>query len=229
MNGGEYGKLYKRAWGDPDFKALTEGQQALYHKLVSQPDVSLAGVLTYAPMRWAGQTHGLTVAQIEERFETLVARRFLLWDRDTQEVLIRSYIRNDGGWKSPRTMVGIASAVRRVLSDPLKGAVANELKRLEVDELPDTISPKTGRSTRQVVEPLIADLIVDFDGLHTPSDTPSDTPCDTPSDGVSDSWKRFAHATATATAPANAPAPAPANAKAAWHETSPRQHAEVMP
>ena len=35
MTGGEYGKIFKRVWGDADFKALTCQQQLLYLKLVS--------------------------------------------------------------------------------------------------------------------------------------------------------------------------------------------------
>ena len=182
----EYGKIYKRVWGDRDFKSLSEGEQALYQKLCSQPDVSLAGVLTYAPQRWASQTAGLTVGCIEKRFAGLLAKRYLLWDDETQEVLIRSYVRNDLGWKSPRTMIGIALAVRRVLSEKLSGAIAEELKRLDMDILSDVVSPKTGRSTRQVVEPLVECLISEFQGLDTPSDGVSDGVSHTPSDGVSD-------------------------------------------
>lgn len=182
---GEFGKIYKRAWGDPDYKALTEGEQALYQKLCSQPDVSLTGVLTYAPQRWAGQTAGLTVEAIERRFQGLVARRYLLWDPDTQEVLIRSYVRNDGGWRSPRTMIGIAGAIRRVLSDQLKWAISKELRRLDIGSLPTKVSDATKRSTRDVVEGLIVDLIGEIRPTDTPSDTPSEGPSDTPSDGVS--------------------------------------------
>lgn len=150
-SGGEYGKLYKSAWGDSDFKALTEGEQALYHKLISQSDTSLAGVLTYAPVRWAGQTAGMTVADIEARMAGLVEKRYALVDLETQEVLIRSYIRNDSGWRSPRTMLGVAGAVRRILSKSLRAAVSVELQRIDTSDLSDSISEKTNRSTRQVV------------------------------------------------------------------------------
>ena len=116
MSGNEFGKIFKRAWGDPDFKALTSSEQGLYFKLISQPDISLAGVLTLAPTRWSGQTSGLTPAHVERDLKSLEASRYVLVDRDTQEVLVRSYIRNDLGWRSPRTMIGIANAVARVLS-----------------------------------------------------------------------------------------------------------------
>jgi hypothetical protein len=177
----EFGKLFKRAWGDKDFTALTVEQQSLYHKLISQPDISLAGVLTLAPVRWARQTAGQTVETIEDTLDQLEAARFVVVDKSTQEVLVRSYIRRDLGWRSPRTMKGIAGAVERILSSRLRVAVARELDRIDTSGLSEQVSEKTNRSTRQVVEETIASLIAD-----TPSDTPSDTPCDTPSHGVSD-------------------------------------------
>ena len=232
--GGEYGKLYKSAWGDRDFKALTEGEQALYQKLISQSDTSLAGVLTYAPVRWAGQTAGMTVADIESRMAGLVEKRYALVDLDTQEVLIRSYIRNDSGWRSPRTMLGVAGAVRRILSPLLRAAVSVELQRIDTSDLSDSISEKTNRSTRQVVDGAISDLLLD-----TPADEQA---VDTLSigylaqvrpesaDTVSIGYPPFVHATATAQATAIATATAPISCSSADAESeSDEMSAELIP
>lgn len=188
MTSNEYGKIFKRAWGDPDFKSLTAAEQLLYLKLISQPDISLAGVLTYAPTRWATQTHGLVVADIEQTFVGLAGKNYAISDLDTQEVLVRSYIRNDLGWRSPRTMIGIANAVGRVLSPTLRGIISRELMRLDTCGLSSTISPTTNRSSREVVESAIRGVLDAFPPADTVSnnlgDTPSDTPCDGLSDGV---------------------------------------------
>jgi hypothetical protein len=177
MTTDEFGKLFKRAWGDEDYTALNAEQQCLYQKLISQPDISLAGVLTLAPVRWARQTAGQTVETIEATLDQLETARFVVVDKSTQEVLVRAYIRRDLGWRSPRTMKGIAGAVERVLSTRLRVAVARELDRIDTSGLSEQVSEKTNRSTRQVVEETIAQLIAD-----TPSDTPSDGVSDTPSD-----------------------------------------------
>lgn len=199
----EYGKLFKRAWGDPDYKALTLGQQALYQKLISQSDISMAGVLTLAVQRWAGQTAGLSADDIEDALEGLEATRFVVVDRDTQEVLVRAYIRRDLGWRSPQTMKGIAGAVERILSPVLRQVIAAELRRIDTTRLSEKISEKTGRSTRQVIDGLISELLAD-----TPSDGVSDTTCHTPTDTPSDrgygSKNESLHATATAPARATA-------------------------
>ena len=181
MTNNEYGKVFKRAWGDRDFKTLTATEQLLYVKLISQSDISLAGVLTLAPVRWATQTAGMDVEAVNRDLAGLARRNYVLIDAETQEVLVRSYIRNDLGWKSPRTMIGIANAIGRILSPRLRVAIARELGRLDTDALSSTINEKTGRSTRDVVESIIGDVLAD-----TPSDTPSSTLPDTPSDGVSD-------------------------------------------
>ncbi len=232
--GGEYGKLYKSAWGDRDFKALTEGEQALYQKLISQSDTSLAGVLTYAPVRWAGQTAGMTVADIESRMAGLVEKRYAMVDLETQEVLIRSYIRNDSGWRSPRTMLGVAGAVRRILSPLLRAAVSVELQRIDTSDLSDSISEKTNRSTRQVVDGAISDLLLDTPADEQAVDTLSigylAEVRPEPADRVSIGYPPFVHATATAQATAIATATAPFSCSSADAESeSDESGAELIP
>ena len=189
----EFGKVYKRIWGDEDFKALPARQQLLYIKLVSQPDISLAGVLTYAPIRWAMQTSDLDHDGLVADFTDLRRAGYVVSDLDTQEVLVRSYIRQDGGWRSPKTMIGIGNAVDRILSPMLRGVISAELKRVDTTALSAKVSDTTGRSSRDVVESVIGRLVSANPPrgypipapLDTPSDTPTDTPCDTPSHGVS--------------------------------------------
>lgn len=220
----EYGKLFKRAWGDPDFKALTVSQQALYQKLISQPDISLAGVVTLATTRWAGQTADLTPAAIDATLDGLAARRFVVVDRDTQEVLVRAFIRRDLGWKSLKTIKGIVLAVERVLSPTILGVISAELERIDTTVLSDRRSDQYGTSPREYIEAQIAHLVDENPPRDTPSDGVStvrsntpDTPCqgvsegvsDTPPEGVSDGVCGDSPlAIATATAPTNATATA---------------------
>ena len=44
----DYAKLLTRIWADSDFKQLTGTAQRLYFQLISQPDMSMAGVVTLA-------------------------------------------------------------------------------------------------------------------------------------------------------------------------------------
>lgn len=208
MASSEYGKIYKRAWGDRDFKALGAEQQLQYLKLLSQTDISLAGVLTLAPTRWATQTSGLEVADIEAALRDLEMARFIVCDRDTQEVLVRSYIRNDELWKSFKTMKAIRGAVERVLSPRLKGVISSELLRIDTSGISNRASDSYKQSPREYVEGVIGHLVDE----NPPLDTPCHTPCHTPSDGVSPSGPL---SVAPANAPAIAVAPAIATAPSA--------------
>ena len=207
MTGGEYGKIFKRVWGDADFKALTCQQQLLYLKLVSQTDISLAGVLTMATIRWAGQTAGVTDKDIARTLAELEAARFIVCDRETQEVLVRSYVRNDLGWRSSKTMKAVKAAVGRILSPRLRGVISAELLKVDTSGLSDRKSETYELSPREYIDSVIRDLVDENPPVDTPCDTPSDTPCDTPSDGASRSGP-LTHALANANANANANAPA---------------------
>lgn len=215
MSGGEYGKIYKRIWGDPDFKKLTGPQQLQYLKLLSQTDISLAGVLTLATTRWAMQTDDLTVHDVETAIEDLEATQFVVCDRETQEVLVRSYIRNDLGWRSPKTLKAISAAIGRVLSPALKSVISWELQRIDTTVVSDKISDTYGQSSRQYVDGVIAHLVAENPPMEPPWHTPSDTPCDTAPSTPAD---RGYTSSPLTPAPANAPAPAPAPANAPAQE-----------
>lgn len=201
----DYGKIFTAAWGDPAFRSLTGPAQHLYMQLVSQPDTTMAGVLTTAPPRWAGQHEGGTVAGVQEALSELEAGRFVVTDPETMETLIRSFVRRDLGWRSPRTMIAVDSSIRAILSPMLRSVLAEELRRCDTTDLSDQVSDKTGQSTRAVVEKLLQGIIQDC--TIPPADQAEqsygDTVSDTPSHGVLSS-----SLTTTATAPANANAPA---------------------
>ena len=214
----EYAKLLTRIWADSDFKALSGQAQRLYFQLISQPDMSMAGVVTLAEKRWSLQVGDQGERDIESTLAELEQRRFVVVDRGTQEVLIRSFIRSDGGWKSPTTMKSIDSSVRATLSDGLKAVMRDEVSRLDMSKLSSTVSPKTGKSTQEVVEGIAWGIQNDFEALsHAPADTPSHTPSDAPTDG----HNGIPHTTEPAPEPEPAPAPAPATLKRGSRRTYP--------
>ena len=204
MASGEYAKLLKRIWGDPDFKALTADEQLLYLKLISQTDVSLCGVLTLATIRWAGQTSNTTQQSTEESLASLARKQYVFVDHETQEVLIRSYIRNDRGYKSPLTFKAITGAIGRVLSPYLRGEISRELERLDTSALSEKVYERYDKTAKQYVQDGIAHLVA----VNQPFDTPPDTPWDTPLEGVLDDVL-LTPTPAPTPAPAPAPAPTP--------------------
>lgn len=201
----EYAKLLTRIWADSDFKALSGQAQRLYFQLISQPDMSMAGVVTLAEKRWSLQVGDQDQPHIEAALTELERHRFVVVDRNTQEVLIRSFIRSDAGWRSPTTMKGIDSSARAILSDSLKAEIRYEIGRLDTSKLSKKENSNTGRSTKEVVEAIAWGIQEDFEAL---SDTPTDGPTDTPSG----CHIEISHSTATEPEPEPAPAPATAPA-----------------
>lgn len=184
----EYAKILTRIWADSDFKRLSAEGQRLYFQVISQPDISMAGVVTLAEKRWSLQVSDCDEEHISAALQELEGRRFLVVDRGTQEVLVRSFVRSDECWKSPTSMKGVESAVRSVLSESLKAVIRDELLRIDLSKLSDKVSEKTGRSTKEYVEGIVRGIAEDYKGL---SHGVSDTPLDTPTDG----HKRISHST----------------------------------
>lgn len=88
-------RLQVSIWSDPGWRLLTPDAQRAYLLLLSQPTLTLCGVLAYTPRRWATLAAGDTVERFEIAIAELEERRFVVVDRDTEELLIRSFMRRD--------------------------------------------------------------------------------------------------------------------------------------
>ena len=159
----EYGKIFVRIWGDADFRALTGDAQRLFFQMISQPDVSAAGVLTLAPQRWAMQVGDQDNDDINRALAELEQSKFVVVDHLTQEALIRSFIRTDEGFKSWLTVKGIDSSVRNVLSTSLKAHIRDELRRIDTSIVSDRVIKALDKPAREYVEDVFGSLIADFD------------------------------------------------------------------
>lgn len=184
----DYAKIITRIWADDDFKKLGATAQRLYFQLLSQPDVSMCGVVTLAERRWSMQVADQSVEAITDDIATLERSRFVVVDRVTQEVLVRSYVRHDEAWRSPNGMKGIDSAVRSVLSTRLKSVCRGELLKIDTSKLSDTVNKNTGRSTRDFVRGLIRGIEEDFEA---PTEGAYQDPSQAPGQGMN----RFSHST----------------------------------
>lgn len=152
----EYGKVLMSAWNDREFCALPRRAQGTYFFLTSQSDLNRAGVITMALNRWASRCGENDRQVILEDLATLARGRFVVVDEDEEEVLIRSYIRNDEGWKSPNVMVAVGNAARQISSETLRAVIAEELVKIDTSSLSTAINKTTNRSTREFIESVIA-------------------------------------------------------------------------
>lgn len=121
-------------WASDEWRQLPMCAQWLYTHLLSSPTLSYAGVADWRPARIAKMCQDATAASIESAALHLERDLLLVIDRDTEEALIRSYVRNDGILAKPNVAIAFAKAWQAVASAPIRGVVAYELERLEYDQ-----------------------------------------------------------------------------------------------
>ncbi len=216
-----HGRILTSIWEDHDFLALRETEQRMYLFLISQPNLNHAGLLDLTLRRWARKAAGLTVAELEKRITELEAARFIVVDDDTEELLIRSFVRRDGVWRMPKVMGAMVSGALEISSPRLQQALLAEMDRIPLDELSDEPTKARGvegPSIREQVAVHIRSLRKAFGnpnpdpsrgGSGTPSATRSGTPSDTPSEGGRKPSTRADAGAPRAHSPSPSPTPTP--------------------
>ena len=127
-----YAQFSTAMWRNADFLALPAALQRVYMMLSSQADISAVGVLPLSITRWARRAPDTTQADIVRALDGLAERRFIVYDRDSEEVLVRSFLRWDNGYKNPKRLPAIRDAADEVESPAIVAALAAEFARLEI-------------------------------------------------------------------------------------------------
>lgn len=130
-------------WRDRDFRMLPRTAQCLYVQLLSQKDLDCAGILTLNSDVLIKGCSEMTLTNLGDDLKALVEGRFIVVDTDSDEVLIRSYIRLVSV-KSPKVWVAAKSAAKRSSGPEIRLVLASELRRLgraDADELAKLLIP----------------------------------------------------------------------------------------
>lgn len=125
----KYAQIQVSIWSDEDFKSLDPLYQHMYFVLLSQPRMNLCGVIDFIPGRIARTSYSMKPDEVEQRVRWLDSKRFVVVDEDTSELLIRSFVRNDGMLRNPKVSVGMATDYAEVMSQKLRDAIKQELIR----------------------------------------------------------------------------------------------------
>jgi hypothetical protein len=134
----DHARLLCSVWGDADWTTRSSEAQRLYMLLVSQPDITYAGVVPYLPRRWASLSKDSSVTRVRRSLAELSQAAYVVVDESTEELLIRSFIRHDGVLKVPNVARAMVKAYRATLSPVLRDVVVGEVARLwERDAGPD--------------------------------------------------------------------------------------------
>lgn len=124
-------------------RGLGDVEKLLYFAVLVEPTVNQAGVGALRLSRWAKQLEK-PVAEVEKALMVLDEKRYVLFDEDTEEILVRTLIRNDGVASQPNVLWAAVKAAAMTQSPRLRRALASELRRLPPKPA-DKVNQKTGR------------------------------------------------------------------------------------
>ena len=191
----EHANIRIDMWGDADWRSLSRDAQWLYELLLTHPDTNRAGVCDWRPGRLAQMASGTTRADVKRAAAELQARFFIVIDEETEEVLVRSYVKYDGVLKQPNLSVTMAKDWSGVGSTRLRAVVAFEVQRLRLTR-PEW--PVWGNEKLQTLLSTPG-LDVKADPSVDPTSHPSVDPSIDPSVGGQAHPSVRGHATSTAT------------------------------
>lgn len=131
----EYAKIRTDIWGDEDWRDVSGGEKLLYFTLLSHATLSYAGVADWRPKKLAPLLDQLwKPAYVADLATSLESRNLIVVDDESEEVLVRSFIKHDGIMKQPRLAVSMASAFSAVASLRLRQVIAHEVQKLRDDD-----------------------------------------------------------------------------------------------
>lgn len=160
----EFAKTNLTIWQDPEWRALPWPAQHVYKMFWEHPSLSYCGVADWRPQKMIGWGAGWERDHMDLLTDCLRARHFLVVDEDTEECLVRSWIRFDGVVRQPRLAVSLAKAFAEVGSNTIRGVIVNELAKLRERE------PDAQGWTKDPVLDLLDLPQIEAKSLPTPTD-----------------------------------------------------------
>jgi hypothetical protein len=176
-----HARLQVRRVTDQDWRALSPLAAWLYDELLLTPDLTVLGTQSLLPRQWAKRNVGTNVITMtEEIIEALIVEletaRYIVVDRDTDEVLTRTFLRNDGIASNHTMLLSVCRKIGIVRSPRLRDEIAVELERIR-GELPIPVNSKRPKLYEQTTQAL-DEAIKTLTGGTSP--TPHATPHPTP-------------------------------------------------
>ncbi len=162
----DHGRVLCAIWRDRDFRQRSIAAQRLYMLLLSQANVNNAGVLPLQVSKWAKGCDQTRSDDIQAALDELAEHRFVFYDEDTEEALIRSYMRNDGVMKHKYIWTNALRCAEHTESPVLREVLAEELLRTRRKDAEAVAATLMGMPP----EP-------DPDGIPIPSETDSNDQC----------------------------------------------------
>lgn len=136
-----HGRILTSIWEDDDFTGLLQEEQWLYLFLLSQPNLSHAGIIPMTLKRWAGKARGLRDSGVRRSIDALEERGFVVVDHFEEELFVCGYFRHAGIGGQPRVVAAAYDAITRSASFALRGISSVELSG-SVAKAPQRSAPR---------------------------------------------------------------------------------------
>lgn len=130
-----YGNIAVAIWRDPDFTALSVNAQRTYMLLITQHDISSVGTLAITLRRWSRMASDASQECLSDGLKELEAARFIVIDWEGEEILVRTFVKWDGGHTNPKRISSILSAAAAVTSPIIGPVMSTELDSLGLDHV----------------------------------------------------------------------------------------------
>lgn len=119
---------------DPDWRGISVNAQWTYDAITTSEALSYAGVIDYRPGRIAALAKGQTAKKVDAAVKELEAERFVVVDWQTEELLIRTYVRHDGVLARINMGKAMGRSLAKVVSLDIREAILSELARCYRDD-----------------------------------------------------------------------------------------------
>jgi hypothetical protein len=116
-------------WDDAEFCAMSAGAQRTYFMLISQREITACGVLSLTLRRWGRTCSG---KDLDAWLAELSDNRYVIIDEDSEELLVRTFAKWDGGYKHAKRVQAVIATSKAIRSHSLRTAAVCELAKLGV-------------------------------------------------------------------------------------------------
>ena len=130
----EFTRMNRDIWSSDEFLDLSAAAQHLYFVLWTHPSLSFCGSVDWHPGKLATRAADLTPELVIEAGIELAQKLFIVVDPDTEEVLVRSWIKHDGLCRQPNMAVAMSKDRANLSSRSLRGVVVHEVAKLRIAE-----------------------------------------------------------------------------------------------
>lgn len=170
-------------WRKPGHTEVSKDARFLYVTILGDEALNQAGVVIMRPPAWA-EDAAMTADEAVAALDELEAREFVVIDDHTHELLVRTFIRNDGVVDQPNVLRNALAIALRVRSPKLRRAIAVELRKFPA---PPPSRKTPGGRLFVYPDPHAVARELDPDGDHPGSGNPSEKGSIPPSGGVNPS------------------------------------------